>query len=59
MQTLFVCQERERQVMNTAKRKARSNIFQPPDDDDDNNKGPPGGCGSGPGFTTPFNRFVF
>lgn len=53
-------QERERQAMNTAKRKAWSNFHQPPDDDDDDpSKGPPGSCGGGPGFTTPFNRFVF
>ncbi|KAJ7371844.1 hypothetical protein OS493_023187 [Desmophyllum pertusum] len=56
---LLYLQERERQTLNTAKRKAWSNNYQPPDDDDDNNKGPPGSCGSGPGFTTPFNRFVF
>ena len=53
-------QEQERQAMNAAKRKAWSHKYQPPgDDDDDNNRGPPGNCGSGPGFTTPFNRFVF
>ena len=55
----FYFQERERQALNTSKRKALSNVYQPPDDDDDNNRGPPGSCGSGPGFTTPFNRFVF
>lgn len=52
-------QEQERQLINAAKRKVWSHSYQPPDDDDDNNRGPPGSCGSGPGFTTPFNRFVF
>lgn len=56
---LLYLQEQERQVINAAKRKAWSHSYQPPDDDDDNNRGPPGSCGSGPGFTTPFNRFVF
>ena len=56
---LSCLQEQERQMINASKRKARSHNYQPPDDDDDNNRGPPGNCGSGPGFTTPFNRFVF
>ena len=48
-------QECKRQAVNTAKQKTH-----PPDDgDDDDNKGPPGSCGSGPGVTMPFNRFVF
>lgn len=57
---LLYLKEQERQAVNAAKRKPWSHVYQPPDDDDnDNNRGPPGSCGSGPGFTTPYNRFVF
>lgn len=58
--TLSYSQEQERQALIAAKRKAWSHSYPPRgDDDDDNNRGPPGSCGSGPGLTTPFNRFVF
>lgn len=57
---LVFLQEQERQAVIAAKRKAWSHSYQPrDDDDDDNSRGPPGSCGSGPGLTTPFNRFVF
>ena len=52
--------EQEREARSRTRKKVwPSSTYQGRGDKDDSDKGPPGNCGGGPGFTAPFNRFVF